>query len=137
MRCLNKTQCVGPEFVVRANQPPKLLTVGDKKNSIGRIVVILLSGQRIDVTCDPSKIAAGELFQAIVQTEGLAENFTLGLAALLAGDFAMLPHETKLSKVAPPGWLNSDKNKGPVCLPTSFMLYLRQRFFLTSLRGIR
>lgn len=27
----SKTQCVGPEFVVRANQPVKLLTVGDFK----------------------------------------------------------------------------------------------------------
>ncbi|XP_015108991.1 uncharacterized protein LOC107035878 [Diachasma alloeum] len=137
-RCLNKTQCVGPEFVVRANQPSKLLTVGDVKNGCGgRIVVILLTGQRIDVTCDPQKITAGELFQAIVQAESLDENFTLGLAALLAGDFAMLPPETKLNKVAPPGWLNSGKSKGPLGLPTSFMLYLRLRFFLPSLRGIR
>ncbi|XP_034947803.1 uncharacterized protein [Chelonus insularis] len=139
MRCFNnKTQCVGPEFVVRANQPPKLLSVGDAKgNNVGRLVVILLSGQRIDVVCDRQKITAGELFQSIVQTEQLEENFTLGLAALLAGDFAMLPPEIKLHKVAPPGWLNNDKNKGPLCLPTSFMLYLRQRFFLPSLRGIR
>lgn len=76
-------------------------------------------------------------FQAIVQSEGLEENFTLGLAALLAGDFAMLPPETKLNKVAPPGWLNSGKSKGLLGLPTSFMLYLRLRFFLPSLRGIR
>lgn len=30
-RCFNKTQCVGPEFVIRANQPPKMLCVGDAK----------------------------------------------------------------------------------------------------------
>ncbi|XP_011309127.1 uncharacterized protein [Fopius arisanus] len=137
-RCLNKTQCVGPEFVVRANQPAKLLTVGDVKNGTGgRIVVILLTGQRIDVICDPQKITAGELFQAIIQAESLEENFTLGLAALLAGDFAMLPPETKLHKVAPSGWSNTGKSKGPLGLPTSFMLYLRLRFFLPSLRGIR
>ncbi|XP_031783688.1 uncharacterized protein LOC100123144 isoform X2 [Nasonia vitripennis] len=137
-RSFNKTQCVGPEFVVRANQPAKLLTVGDfKMNNIGRLTVILLTGQRLEVTCDPQKVTAGELFQAIVQTEGLEENFTLGLAALLAGDFAMLPPDTKLNKVAPPGWLNSGKSKGLLGLPTSFMLYLRLRFFLPSLRGIR
>ncbi|KAH0552118.1 hypothetical protein KQX54_005883 [Cotesia glomerata] len=138
VRCLNKTQCVGPEFVVRANQPSKFLKIGDPKgNNVGRLVVILLSGQRIDVVCDRNRITASHLFQAIIQAEQLEENFTLGLAALLAGDFAMLPPETKLHKVAPPGWLN-DKNKaGPLCLPTSFMLYLRQRFFLPSLRGIR
>ncbi|EFN88990.1 FERM and PDZ domain-containing protein 2 [Harpegnathos saltator] len=105
MRCFNKAQCVGPEFVVRANQPPKTLCVGQVK--------------------------------AIVQAESLDENFTLGLAVLLAGDFAMLPPDTKLNKVAPPGWLSSGKSKGLLGLPTSFMLYLRLRFFLPSLRGIR
>lgn len=49
----------------------------------------------------------------------------------------MLPPDTKLNKVAPPGWLNSGKSKGLLGLPTSFMLYLRLRFFLPSLRGIR
>jgi len=76
-------------------------------------------------------------FQAIVQAESLDENFTLGLAVLLAGDFAMLPPDTKLNKVAPPGWLSSGKSKGLLGLPTSFMLYLRLRFFLPSLRGTR
>ncbi|XP_015589515.1 uncharacterized protein LOC107265051 isoform X2 [Cephus cinctus] len=138
MRCFNKTQCVGPEFVVRANQPAKQLSVGDiKTGNVGRIIVILLTGQRLEVTCDSQRVTAGELFQAIVQAEGLDENFTLGLAALLAGDFAMLPPDTKLNKVAPPGWLNNGKNKGLLGLPTSFMLYLRLRFFLPSLRGIR
>lgn len=75
--------------------------------------------------------------QAIVQAESLDENFTLGLAVLLAGDFAILPPDTKLNKVAPPGWLSNGKNKGLLGLPTSFMLYLRLRFFLPSLRGIR
>jgi len=49
----------------------------------------------------------------------------------------MLPPDTKLNKVAPPGWLSSGKSKGLLGLPTSFMLYLRLRFFLPSLRGIR
>ncbi|XP_076628266.1 uncharacterized protein LOC143345237 [Colletes latitarsis] len=137
-RSFNKAQCVGPEFVVRANQPPKTLCVGQiKAGSSGRIVVIMLTGQRVEVTCDPQKVTAGDLFQAIVQAESLDENFTLGLAVLLAGDFAILPPETKLNKVAPPGWLSSGKSKGLLGLPTSFMLYLRLRFFLPSLRGIR
>lgn len=72
-----------------------------------------------------------------MQAESLDENFTLGLAVLLAGDFAILPADTKLNKVAPPGWLTSGKNKGLLGLPTSFMLYLRLRFFLPSLRGVR
>ncbi|XP_020290345.1 uncharacterized protein LOC109857950 [Pseudomyrmex gracilis] len=138
MRCFNKAQCVGPEFVIRANQPAKTLCVGQiKASNSGRIVVIMLTGQRVEVTCDPQKVTAGDLFQAIVQAESLDENFTLGLAVLLAGDFAILPPDTKLNKVAPPGWLSSGKSKGLLGLPTSFMLYLRLRFFLPSLRGIR
>ncbi|XP_046141233.1 uncharacterized protein LOC114874307 [Osmia bicornis bicornis] len=138
MRSFNKAQCIGPEFVVRANQPPKTLCVGQAKTgNSGRIVVIMLTGQRVEVTCDPQKVTAGDLFQAIVQAESLDENFTLGLAVLLAGDFAILPPDTKLNKVAPPGWLSSGKSKGLLGLPTSFMLYLRLRFFLPSLRGIR
>lgn len=31
VRCFNKAQCVGPEFVVRANQPAKTLCVGQIK----------------------------------------------------------------------------------------------------------
>ncbi|KAK1135161.1 hypothetical protein K0M31_007931 [Melipona bicolor] len=137
-RSFNKAQCVGPEFVVRANQPSKTLCVGQvKASNSGRIVVIMLTGQRVEVTCDPQKVTAGDLFQAIMQAESLDENFTLGLAVLLAGDFAILPPDTKLNKVAPPGWLSSGKNKGLLGLPTSFMLYLRLRFFLPSLRGVR
>ncbi|CAK9796355.1 FERM and PDZ domain-containing protein 2 [Anthophora quadrimaculata] len=137
-RSFNKAQCVGPEFVIRANQPPKTLCVGQvKAANSGRIVVIMLTGQRVEVTCDPQKVTAGDLFQAIVQAESLDENFTLGLAVLLAGDFAILPPDTKLNKVAPPGWLSSGKSKGLLGLPTSFMLYLRLRFFLPSLRGVR
>ena len=33
-RNFNKTQCVGPEFVIRANQPSKIMTVGDIKVNI-------------------------------------------------------------------------------------------------------
>lgn len=29
----------------------------------GRIVVIMLTGQRVEVTCDPQKVTAGDLFQ--------------------------------------------------------------------------
>jgi hypothetical protein len=65
----------------------------------------------------------------------LEDNFTLGLAALLAGDFAFLPHETKLHKVAPAGWRgNSKKHSVQSC---TFTLYLRVKFFMPSLRGVR
>jgi hypothetical protein len=75
------------------------------------------------------------LFQVVVSSEGLEDNFTLGLAALLGGDFAFLPHKTKLRKVAPVDWCgDSKKNAIPNC---TFTLYLRVKFFMPSLRGVR
>jgi hypothetical protein len=75
------------------------------------------------------------LFQVVVSSEGLEDNFTLGLAALLGGDFAFLPHKTKLRKVAPVDWCgDSKKNAIPNC---TFSLYLRVKFFMPSLRGVR
>ena len=75
------------------------------------------------------------LCQEIVISEELQDNFTLGLAALLAGDFAFLPQETKLHKVAPAGWRgNSKKHSVRSC---TFTLYLRVKFFMPSLRGVR
>jgi tyrosine-protein phosphatase non-receptor type 13 protein len=75
------------------------------------------------------------LFQVVVISEGLEDNFLLGLAALLGGDFALLPHKTKLRKVAPVGWHgNSKKDTVPGC---TFTLYLRVKFFMPSLRGVR
>lgn len=68
-------------------------------------------------------------------SEGLEDNFTLGLAALLGGEFAFLPPETKLHKVAPAGWCGDSKKQ---TVPSYvFTLYLRVKFFMPSLRGVR
>jgi tyrosine-protein phosphatase non-receptor type 13 protein len=70
-----------------------------------------------------------------VISERLEDNFILGLAALLGGNFAFLPHKTKLHKVAPVGWHgDSKKVAAPIC---TFTLYLRVKFFMPSLRGVR
>jgi tyrosine-protein phosphatase non-receptor type 13 protein len=70
-----------------------------------------------------------------VISEGLEDNFILGLAALLGGDFSFLPPETKLHKVVPAGWCgDSKKQTVPSC---TFTLYLRVKFFMPSLRGVR
>lgn len=75
------------------------------------------------------------LFQVVVISEGLEDNFTLGLAALLGGDFAFLPHKTKLRKVAPVGWRGDSKKDAAQSY--TFTLYLRVKFFMPSLRGVR
>lgn len=68
-------------------------------------------------------------------SERLEDNFILGLAVLLGGNFAFLPSETKLHKVSPAGWCG-DSRKHSVPSYT-FTLYLRVKFFMPSLRGVR
>ncbi|KAF4519635.1 hypothetical protein B566_EDAN003803, partial [Ephemera danica] len=126
--------CVGPEFVVRSSLPSKELILGDDKR-VGkrRVLVVLLSGQRLDVLCYPSSVTAADILEAVVREEGLGDNFMLGLALLLSGDYVFLPPDTKLSKVAPPSWLLSIVHSTE---PTTFTLYVRVQLYLTSLRGI-
>nr|CAD7394232.1 unnamed protein product [Timema cristinae] len=127
--------CIGPEFVVRAANPSKVIHItGVKSTQRRNVVVILLNGQKLDITCDPSDTTAEKLFKVIVQSEIMEENYTLGLAALLGGDFVFLPPSTKLSKIASAIW-SGDTKKHTVPL-YSFTLYVRVRFFLPSLRGI-
>lgn len=48
-------------FTLIGNQPN--LSIFSQTDNVGRLVVILLNGQRLEVTCDPQKITAGQLFQ--------------------------------------------------------------------------
>lgn len=69
----------------------------------------------------------------MVESEGITENFTLGLAMLVSGDFVYLPADIRLCKVAPSAWSGMSR-KQPYY---SFTLYLRVKFYLPSLRGSR
>ncbi|XP_018565940.1 uncharacterized protein LOC108906965 [Anoplophora glabripennis] len=126
--CAPNRDCIGPEFVVRASLPNKQLTMPDTKGS-GRktITVIMLNGQKLDVTCNPNSTTAGQLFEMIIQKEHIEENFMLGLSALIAGDFVFLPSDTRICKAFQPG--------NAQCV--TLTLFMRVRFFLPSLRGIR
>ncbi|XP_060525691.1 tyrosine-protein phosphatase non-receptor type 13-like isoform X2 [Cylas formicarius] len=119
--------CVGPEFVVRASLPNKKFVMSDAKGSKKTVTVIMLDGQKVDVVCSPNSTTAGQLFETIIQKEHIEENFMLGLSALIAGDFVFLPSDTRICKVIQPG-SNPEVN---------LTLFLRVRFFLPSLRGIR
>ncbi|XP_066151997.1 tyrosine-protein phosphatase non-receptor type 13-like [Euwallacea fornicatus] len=120
---LNKTGCVGPEFVVKAALPAKQLTTHCKGNK-KRVTVILLDGQKLDVTCNPNNTTAGQLLHLIIEEEQIEENFMLGLSALIAGDFVFIPADTRITKVT------NSRN-------VDLILYLRIRFFLPSVRGLR
>uniref|UniRef100_A0A8D8XTC1 Tyrosine-protein phosphatase non-receptor type 13 n=1 Tax=Cacopsylla melanoneura TaxID=428564 RepID=A0A8D8XTC1_9HEMI len=123
--------CVGPEFVIRSTRQPSIIHIGDIKTQNQRkVMIILLNGHKLEVTCDAS-ITAGQLFEVVVQNEYITENFTLGLAALVSGDFVFLPSDSRLNRVLP----NPTTNKCPYL--AAFTLYLRVKFYLPSLRGIR
>ncbi|XP_008201547.1 FERM and PDZ domain-containing protein 2 isoform X1 [Tribolium castaneum] len=119
--------CVGPEFVVRASLPSKQITMPDFKGQKKHVTVIMLNGQKVDVLCNPNTTTAGQLFEAIIQKEHIEENFMLGLSALIAGDFVFLPSDTRICKAVQAG--NAQN--------ATLTLFMRVRFFLPSLRGIR
>lgn len=121
--------CVGPEFVVRCAEMPKTVRVGEGKSS-RTVTVVLLTGVRVLVECDPHTVTAGNVFEAIAQLERLEDNYVLGLACTMNGDFVFVPPETKLRKLAPNGWKTGRTE-------FAFLLFLRVRFFLPNLRGIR
>lgn len=60
----NERQCTGPEFVVRAGLPSKQITIIDPKgHSRINVTVIMLNGQKVDVSCNPNTTTANQLFE--------------------------------------------------------------------------
>ncbi|XP_024085663.1 tyrosine-protein phosphatase non-receptor type 13-like [Cimex lectularius] len=123
---------IGPEFIIRASDPTGLVHIGDiKAASKRKVLVVLLNGQILEITCDPSKTTFADIFQIVTSREGLDHSVTLGLACLVSDDFVFPPAEFKLSKVAPVNWSKSRSQ------PPPFVVYLRFRLYLPSLRGSR
>lgn len=62
-------ECTGPEFVVRAALPCKLISMDNRKGG-GRktITVIMLNGQKLDIICNPNSTTAGQLFEVSIYT---------------------------------------------------------------------
>lgn len=110
----------GPEFVRNAYAPAKVIDLTDAKVSWRKVTkrmqnitlkhcfqtqhrrtvtILLLNGTKVNVLCSPTTTVARQVFEAIVRMEQLAENFFLGLCALIGGDFVFLPHDLKIYKV--------------------------------------
>lgn len=125
----SKEGCVGPEFIVRAAQPAKHMDLTLSANAEKRIVtVILLNGQKYEVTCDPNIITAGQLFEALVHSEKYEHNFMFGISILIGGDFVFLPDDYKIKKVALENWHKTNgKNK---LAEATVTVFLRIKFFL-------
>lgn len=126
-----KEGCTGPEFIVRASQPAKSMDLTLSSNAEKRIInVVLLNGQRVEVTCDPHFITAGQLFEALVHSEKYEHNFMLGIAVLLGGDFVFLPDDYKIKKIASESWYKTGSKKTKVIEDDTLTVFLRIKFFL-------
>lgn len=112
----------------------------------------------MNITCDSTTTTVLQVLRAVVKAENFVENFFLGLCALIGGDLVFLPHDLKISKVkwlargsvvsadrlfnflhfqvAPQIWgsLSKRPNYGENVI---FTLFLRIKFFLPNLRGVR
>ncbi|KAM9330525.1 tyrosine-protein phosphatase non-receptor type 13 [Gastrophryne carolinensis] len=132
----------GPEFVkmtvepyISLDLPPSILDKKVKSDETRRKVsIILLSGQRLELTCD-TKSTCKDVFDMVVAHIGLVEHHLFALALLKDKEFFFIDLDLKLSKVAPDGWKEDTKKKGKSAI--NFILYFRVKFFVDDVTLIQ
>ncbi|XP_062430305.1 tyrosine-protein phosphatase non-receptor type 13 isoform X2 [Rhea pennata] len=132
----------GPEFVkmtiepfISLDLPKSILTKKGKNDDTRRKVnVMLLSGQKLELTCD-TKTICKDVFDMIVAHIGLVEHHLFGLATLRDNEFFFVDPDIKLSKVAPEGWKEESKKKSKP--PVNFILFFRIKFFVDDVSLIQ
>uniref|UniRef100_A0A8C5P671 Tyrosine-protein phosphatase non-receptor type 13 n=1 Tax=Leptobrachium leishanense TaxID=445787 RepID=A0A8C5P671_9ANUR len=132
----------GPEFVkmtvepyISLDLPRSILAKKGKADEIRRKVnIILLSGQRLELTCD-TKSTCKDVFDMVVAHIGLVEHHLFALAVLKDQEFFFIDLDLKLSKVAPEGWKEDVKKKGKLAI--NFTLYFRVKFFVDDISLIQ
>uniref|UniRef100_A0A8C0IIK6 Tyrosine-protein phosphatase non-receptor type 13 n=1 Tax=Bubo bubo TaxID=30461 RepID=A0A8C0IIK6_BUBBB len=132
----------GPEFVkmtiepfVSLDLPKSILTKKGKHDDTRRKVnVMLLSGQKLELTCD-TKTICKDVFDMVVAHIGLVEHHLFGLATLRDNEFFFVDPDIKLSKVAPEGWKEEPKKKNKA--PVNFTLFFRIKFFVDDVSLIQ
>ncbi|XP_071609726.1 tyrosine-protein phosphatase non-receptor type 13 [Heliangelus exortis] len=132
----------GPEFVkmtiepfISLDLPKSILTKKGKNDDTRRKVnVMLLSGQKLELTCD-TKTICKDVFDMVVAHIGLVEHHLFGLATLKDNEFFFVDPDIKLSKVAPEGWKEEPKKKNK--LPVNFCLFFRIKFFVDDVSLIQ
>ncbi|XP_053317697.1 tyrosine-protein phosphatase non-receptor type 13 isoform X2 [Spea bombifrons] len=128
----------GPEFVKMTVEPyisldlPRSIMAKKGKSDENRrkLNIILLSGQRLELTCDTKSICK-DVFDMVVAHIGLVEHHLFGLAVLKEHEFFFIDLDAKLSKVAPDGWKEDVKKKGKSAV--NFTLYFRVKFFVDDI----
>ncbi|XP_061439076.1 tyrosine-protein phosphatase non-receptor type 13 isoform X2 [Rhineura floridana] len=132
----------GPEFVKTTIEPftsldlPKsiLNKKGKSEDNRRKVNVMLLSGQRLELTCD-SKTVCKDVFDMVVAHIGLVEHHLFGLATLKENEFFFIDPELKLTKVAPEGWKEEPKKKSKNTI--NFTLFFRIKFFVDDISLIQ
>uniref|UniRef100_A0A4W3HEM6 Protein tyrosine phosphatase non-receptor type 13 n=1 Tax=Callorhinchus milii TaxID=7868 RepID=A0A4W3HEM6_CALMI len=123
----------GPEFVkmisepsIALDLPTSILKKGKGDDIRRKLNIMLLSGQRLELTCD-TKSMCKDVFDMVVAYIGLVEHHFFALAYLKENELFFVEPELKLSKVAPEGW-KEEKKKNKMTV--NFTLFLRIKFFV-------
>ncbi|XP_065452218.1 tyrosine-protein phosphatase non-receptor type 13 isoform X15 [Chrysemys picta bellii] len=132
----------GPEFVkmtiepfISLDLPKSILTKKGKNEDTRRKVnIMLLSGQRLELTCD-TKTICKDVFDMVVAHVGLVEHHLFGLASLKDNEFFFVDPDLKLTKVAPEGWKEEPKKKSKATI--NFTLFFRVKFFVDDVSLIQ
>ena len=109
-------RCVGPEFVVMSSELEAVRldlcirnTKRDAAMGVGKEVeIIMLNGQKFIVQVNPSSITAGEILESILREQDINESAMFTISHLQDGEYMPLANDIRLSKVAPPGWKESN-----------------------------
>ncbi|XP_014401455.1 PREDICTED: tyrosine-protein phosphatase non-receptor type 13 isoform X9 [Myotis brandtii] len=132
----------GPEFVkmtiepfVSLDLPRSILTKkGKNEDNRRKVNVMLLSGQRLELTCD-TKTICKDVFDMVVAHIGLVEHHLFALAVLKDNEYFFMDPDLKLTKVAPEGWKEEPKKKNKATV--NFTLFFRIKFFMDDVSLIQ
>ncbi|XP_027625676.1 tyrosine-protein phosphatase non-receptor type 13 isoform X9 [Tupaia chinensis] len=132
----------GPEFVKMTIEPfisldlPRSILAKKGKNEDNRrkVNIMLLSGQRLELTCD-TKTICKDVFDMVVAHIGLVEHHLFALATLKDNEYFFVDPDLKLTKVAPDGWKEEPKKKSKATV--NFTLFFRIKFFMDDVSLIQ
>uniref|UniRef100_A0A8C8TWW6 Tyrosine-protein phosphatase non-receptor type 13 n=1 Tax=Peromyscus maniculatus bairdii TaxID=230844 RepID=A0A8C8TWW6_PERMB len=132
----------GPEFVKMTIEPfisldlPRsiLNKKGKTEDHRRKVNIMLLSGQRLELTCD-TKTVCKDVFDMVVAHVGLVEHHLFALATLKENEYFFVDPDLKLTKVAPEGWKEEPKKKGKAAV--EFTLFFRIKFFMDDVSLIQ
>uniref|UniRef100_A0A2K5EFZ1 Tyrosine-protein phosphatase non-receptor type 13 n=1 Tax=Aotus nancymaae TaxID=37293 RepID=A0A2K5EFZ1_AOTNA len=132
----------GPEFVKMTIEPfisldlPRSILTKKGKNEDNRrkVNIMLLNGQRLELTCD-TKTICKDVFDMVVAHIGLVEHHLFALATLKDNEYFFVDPDLKLTKVAPEGWKEEPKKKTKATV--NFTLFFRIKFFTDDISLIQ